>query len=53
MLLIVLIDEISLKFTEITVNASNRRYQSPKMTKLQPKLKISKSEPNWLSIAYK
>ena len=26
------------------------RHQTPKLTKFQPKLKICKSEPNWLSI---
>ena len=39
--------------TEFTINASNGRHQSPKITQFQPKLKISKSEPNWLSITYK
>ena len=27
------------------------RHQTPKIAKFQPKLKIRKSEPNWLSIA--
>ena len=27
------------------------KHQTPKLTKFQPKLKIYKSEPNWLSIA--
>ena len=35
------------------INAINERHQTPKLTKFQLKLKISKSEPNWLSIALK
>ena len=33
------------------INAINERHQAPKIAKFQPKLKISKSEPNWLTIA--
>ena len=33
------------------ITAINERHQTPKIAKFQPKLQISKSEPNWLSIA--
>ena len=33
------------------INAINERHQTPKIAEFQPKLKICKSEPNWLSIA--
>ena len=33
------------------INAINERHQTPEIAKFQPKLKICKSKPNWLSIA--
>ena len=31
---------------KFTINASNGKHQPPKITKFQPKLKMSNSEPN-------
>ena len=35
------------------INASNERYQSPKIVKFQPKLVKCITKPNWLSITCK